>query len=142
MGERVVPNLVALIVDALQQSSIVLSREPNQKEGGLYVLLAKYVENARREVRIGAIVERDCDLMRFAPVGDQLVGRGELRVGFGNDEPALVVVSNCTLAVARTPHDAQDLALSIDRDILARGDYREPGSVGPHRVVPYLPQGA
>ena len=71
-----VPNLMALVVNAFEQSSVILSCESDQKECRFDVLVAKNIQDARRETRIWPVVKGDGDLMRFAAVCNEFVWRG------------------------------------------------------------------
>ena len=121
----------------------------DHEEGALDVVLLQDVENLRRPVRIGSVVEAERDLLRVVAVLrrrcrradrspstpaviDAVLRRDGVVVVHGDDAPA----------VLRLAGDAQDVALALGVDVVAGLDLREVlHRVGRAGVVPDLPQG-
>src|SRR5207302_11138156 len=123
MRERVIADLVTFVVDALHQAGIVLGRNAYEEEGRGCVLALEYIEDLRRVVWIGAVVEGDCDLLLLVSIGFELIRLGQLGETLIRHESRIGIDDNRSLARRGTLHDAQDLALSFDRDIRTRRNF-------------------
>ena len=67
MGEGVVPDFVAFLVNALGNAGILFNFQPDEEEGGLDVFFFQYVENLGSPGRVGAVVEGDGNLLLRGP---------------------------------------------------------------------------
>ena len=67
MGEGVVPDFVAFLVNALGNAGILFNFQPNEEEGGLGVFLFQHVKNLGSPRWIGAVVEGDGNFLLRGP---------------------------------------------------------------------------
>jgi hypothetical protein len=76
MGVGVVADFVAFAHHALHEADILSGLGADEHEGSLDVLLFQDVENLRRPLGIGAVVEGDGDLIGMVAVVLDRVGAG------------------------------------------------------------------
>src|SRR5437868_6424884 len=64
MGKGMVPDRVALVINALGNAGEFVGLNADQKESRSRVFALQHVENLRSPLRIGAIVKRQSNLVR------------------------------------------------------------------------------
>ena len=82
MGKRMIANLVTLINHAPQQLGMGLTILAHHKEGRRDVLAFQNIEDRRRPLRVGSIIEGDRDRAGF-------IARALNHIG-GRDVPVIV----------------------------------------------------
>src|SRR5438270_356097 len=141
MCQRVIPDLVAFVVNALDQPRIVLRRNPNQEKRRRRILSFQHIEYLRGEVRVGTVVKCDCDFVRFEAVGLEFVRIRQLGEVLCADQFGAWIDGDSPRARRRTLHDAQDVTIAFDRHIRTRGNLRKfCDRIGQSRLVPNFPQ--
>ena len=122
MGVGVIADIVALGEDPSHEIGIGLRVLADDEEARANVLLLQDIENLRRPVRIGTVVEGECELAgcRAGSLNDE---RGWHRlVGLIDDLTRVVVDIEGSLAgCGHLPH-MQDLAIALKVDVLAGAD--------------------
>ena len=92
MGEGVVADFVAFGINPLGKAGILLRLHADQEKGRLDAFLLQHVEDLRRPLRVGAVVEGNCNFLGRAAVHVHRVRRRQSlkrlvghQVGFGID---------------------------------------------------------
>ena len=65
MRKGMIANFVTFVHDATQQVGVRLSVLANHEERSRHILLFEYVQNCRRPVRIGSVIETQGDRSRM-----------------------------------------------------------------------------
>ena len=89
MGEGVIPQLMPLFENALNQARLRLRLLPHHKEGRRNFFPLENVENLRSPLRIGAVIKSQSDLIRMgSPAMNHRSGLGQ-RIITGTPTPIL-----------------------------------------------------
>src|SRR5208337_3519335 len=78
MSEGVVSDLVTFVVNALGNAGIFFRFDADEEERCLHALLLQYVEDLRRPLRVGTIIEGEGDLVWRTAVHIDLVRRRQV----------------------------------------------------------------
>ena len=133
MGEGVVAHVVALGQHTLHERGISLRVVADDEEAGMDALVFQDVEDLRRPVGVGTVVEGQCELAGLvAGPLDDIGGRHGL-VGLIVDVARVLVDLEGPLAGRRLLGHAQNLAFTLEIDVLAGADHAQ--AVGRGRVV-------
>ena len=122
MGVGVIANIVALGEYPSHEIGIGLRVLADDEEARANVLLLQDIENLRRPVRIGTVVESECELAgrRTGSLNDE---RGWHRlIGVADDLACVVVDIEGSLAGSGHLQHMQDLAVALEVDVLAGAD--------------------
>src|ERR1035438_3825711 len=63
MGEGVVPDFMAFLVNALGNAGILFNLQPDEEEGSFDVFCFQHVENLGGPCRVWAVIEGDCNFL-------------------------------------------------------------------------------
>ena len=74
MGERVIPDLMAFVVDTLRDTGKLVGLDADQEKSCGSVFAFQNVENLWRPLRVGPIVEGDDDLIGTEAVTADSIG--------------------------------------------------------------------
>ncbi len=126
MRVGVAPQFIAVRKNALHQRRIGLRIRADHEERRLHVLAFENVENLRRPLGIGAVVEGERDLLlRRAELPDHITGR-QFGIGFVVYVAELLVDFEGARAGLRMRDNFKDFALAFvvnafhDRDVMQR----------------------
>src|SRR5579863_247823 len=119
MGVSMIADLVSLAVNALGQRIVGFRLSPDQKECGGGVLLLKDIENLRRPLRVGPVVEGDRDLIGACPITSDAIRFRQRVHGLIADQAGGIIHGYFALPVSGRSFYVQDLAVSLHVHILA-----------------------
>ena len=147
MRVGVIADLVAVVVDALQEADVVLGDLADHEEGADDVVLLEDGEDLRSPLGVRAVVEADGHLFGMVAILRDGVGErigvhrlgDDAEVGLGNG--GVVVHGEGAVAVLGAAGDAQDVAIAFGVDVLSGRDLGEGlDGIGLERAVPDLPE--
>ncbi len=143
MGEGVIADLVAFVVDALGDGAVLFRLNADQEERGLNVLLLQHIEHLGRPLGVGPIVEGNRDFLGRAAVHIDFVRRRHGLEDLVADQLGIGINYDLALAWRGLAIDPQDLALAFDVDVLAGGHSLQfVRRIGVARLVPHCPERA
>ena len=124
MGVGVVADLVAFAHDPLHEADVVRGLRADHEEGAFDVFLLEDVEDLRRPLGIGPIVEGEGDLVGMvAVVLDGVGARIDVHVLVDDELLARVglvgIDGDGALAGLRQAGDAEDVAVALSVDVVA-----------------------
>ena len=122
VGEGVVADVVALGDFALHQPRRHLGVRADDEERGRHVLGLEDVEDLRRPLRIGAVIEGQRDLVRQRAGALDHVRSGQAGVALVVDAAVVLVHIDGTCARCGLRSDLEHFALAFDVDVLALAD--------------------
>ena len=129
----VAADLMPFVDHPLQEAALGKRIFTDDEEGRGYALALQHVEDLRRPLRVGPIVERQRDLARaIAGTFDQILAgqRQETRVG----DVAVGQRDYLAPACARHRGDLEDFALPLDIDLGTGGNVGDRGGGRQRRV--------
>ena len=147
VGEGVIANLVAFVINPLHDADVILRHLADHKEGALHIEFRKHVQNARSPNRVGPVVKGQRHFIGMVAitlhrVGQRIQVHALLRDHLqwrGN----LVVVIHCKrpMSEPRLTRNSQNVPHTLIVDIEPRFDHTEfLHRIDPRRRVPDLPQ--
>src|SRR5208282_4495827 len=143
MSKGMVPDFVTFAVNALGQTAEFLRLDSDQKECSRHVLAFEDVENFRRPLRIGAVVEGHGEVVLAETIARDTIGFGQTLEVFAIDESGLLIDGQLALAVGRPRLNVKDFAAAFHVDVLAgRNVLQSIRRIGFSGHIPHTPQGA
>src|SRR5438270_10105591 len=86
MSKSMIPDFVALVVNAMYDSSELVRLDADDEKCGLRMLALEHIENLRSPLWIRSVIECNCDLVGAVAVTSDAVGlRQRLKVFVGDD---------------------------------------------------------
>ncbi len=121
MGEGVVADLVSFVEDPLGNAWKFLDLGADLEERRLHPVLLQHVEDLRRPLGIGPVVERDRDFLFLrAAVHVDHVGHRQVLENLVADQVGLGIDYDLALTGCRPRLDADDFARAFIVDVLSR----------------------
>ncbi len=124
MGVGVIANLVALAHEPLHQADVLGGLCAYEKECPFHIFLLEDVEDLRRPLRVGSVVEGNGNFVgMIAVVLHRVVARIDIHVLVDDELLARIgligIDGHGALAGLRQSRNAHDVALALDVDVVA-----------------------
>src|SRR5665213_4525950 len=114
MRVRMVPDFMALLIFALQQAEILIGVASNHEKRCRSVLALQDIENLRRILRVGTIVEADGDFFALPSQLLDAVGERNTDVTFVHNRARGRIEAKRSLPLLRDCRDTPNVAITFE----------------------------